>query len=484
LPILLIYIYFIYRMNTVLKIRRFFLAPLLAPLLALLLIIPGGCDLFHLSLADYLQDNTDYPPLAYVYVAVSSGDNANSGWTRSSPVKTLGRALDIWAAQGSAGAEIMLLEDIPPTYAEASASGLIDFSELLSTRPGITAVTLTGSGSGKTLNNGAIPNRSVVRINIPGKTITLQSLTITGGRGTPGGGIYVNNGSKLTIRDGVLVRDNETNTLGGGIYVDTIGAQITMSGGIVSGNRAPSPGSGSGGGIYVGPNGGFTMESGAIKNNEADKNGGGIYITGNAYIRQGDIGSPGEGNKAGFGAGIYMGPSGVLELGSPGGNNPYPRIQYNLSASSGGGVALDNGAKVIFHHGTIRNNNGSSRGGGVHIVNGELDMRGGAVTGNTAVAGQGIMVENAGTLKMSLNARALDPANPVYLSGVNRYITIGDFTGSYISGIAVVTTNGYLAGGVTPIIFGSPTQLSTYYLYFNVDGRGFGTSLDSNGRLL
>ncbi|MDR2071891.1 MAG: hypothetical protein LBP60_00440 [Spirochaetaceae bacterium] len=432
---------------------------------------------------DYLQDDTDYSPSAYVYVAASSGDDANSGRSQKTPVKTLGRALDIWAAESSASANIMLLEDILQSYAEATASGLLDFSALLSTRPGIIEVTLTGSGSGKTVTNGAAANRSVLYINIPGKIITLQNLTITGGRGSPGGGIYINS-SKLIIQDGVIISYNETNTLGGGLYVDGVGSQITMSGGIISGNKALTAGSGQGGGVYVGLNGSFTMENGAVKNNGAHNSGGGIYISGNAYIRQGDIGSPGEGNTANHGAGIYMGPSGILELGSSGGNNPYPRIQYNVSSGSGGGIVINDGSQTIFYHGTVLNNNGSSMGGGIRIVNGTLDMRGGTVTGNIATAGQGIVVEDAGTFKMSLNARALEPANPVYLYGVNKMITIGDFTGNYAAGIAVVTTNGYPTGGVVPVIFGSTLQLTTYYRYFNVDGHGFGTSLDSNGRLL
>ncbi|MDR2209955.1 MAG: hypothetical protein LBO65_00600 [Spirochaetaceae bacterium] len=403
-------------MNTVLKIRRF----CSIPVLGLFLTMPNGCDLFQISLVDYLEDGGgDAPSSAYVYVAVSSGNDGNSGRTRGDPVKTIGRALDIWEAKLSAGANIMFLEDVPSSHGEATGSGLIDLSALLSSRPGISTLTLAGSGSGKTIDNGTVLGRSGLYINIQGKTITLQNLTITGGRGNPGGGIYIN-GSTVTVQAGVRISGNETGTLGGAVHVDGINSHFYMTGGTISGNKAIAP-MGQGGAVYVGINGDFTMKGGTIRDNEA---------------------------------------------------------------STGGGIAIGGGGTMFFHDGTVRDNRGLSLGGGICIVQGTLDMQGGTVRGNTAAAGPGIVVESAGTVKMSGDARMLDPANPVYLYGVNRMIFIGDFTGNYTAGIAVVTTNGYPPGGVAPIIFGSTLQLTAYHPFFNVDGHGFGSSLDNNGRLL
>jgi hypothetical protein len=90
------------------------------------------------------------------------------------------------------------------------------------------------------------------------------------------------------------------------------------------------------------------------------------------------------------------------------------------------------------------------------------------------------MVENTGTLEMSKNARAL--ADPVHLSGTDRRIQIGEFTGDSTAGIAKVTTERYPAN--TPILWGSPGHIGAYYTRFDVDGKGMGTSLDSTGKLL
>jgi hypothetical protein len=240
------------------------------------------------------------------------------------------------------------------------------------------------------------------------------------------------------------------------------------------------------------------MEGGIIKNNESGNDGGGVYVDGvsttapgKVLIRNGFIGVSGGGNRAKYGAGIYAGAYGILELGTDGAGYPYPYIQYNISSggspnSTGGGIVINgSGAEAAFYHGTVSNNNGATLGGGILIVNGKLDMRGGAVKNNTATTGPGITVENNGNFYMSKGARALD--DPVHLYGTSpkQCITIGNegFTGTIApEGIAIVTTEaGYASGDVILKQEESGSlHVNTYYNIFKVNDS---YNLTSDGKL-
>jgi hypothetical protein len=239
------------------------------------------------------------------------------------------------------------------------------------------------------------------------------------------------------------------------------------------------------------------MEGGTIRDNESGNDGGGVYVYGTAgkvRILTGVIGgsSTADGNRAKYGAGVYVGANGSLELGNAGQTHPYPYIQYNVSSAGGtggGAVIYGTNAELIFHHGTVSANNGAALGGGILIVQGKLDMRGGTVTGNIVDMGSGkgpgITVEQNGLLYMSQAARVLDPANPVHLYGTSpaRWITIGSggFTGN--TNIAVVTTEGPYPAGTEILKLEGGGSVAACYLYFNVDGKGFGNSLNSDGTL-
>jgi hypothetical protein len=248
------------------------------------------------------------------------------------------------------------------------------------------------------------------------------------------------------------------------------------------------------------------MVGGTIGKNESGNDGGGVYVYGGgsssiayAYIRNGTIGgaSAADANKAQYGAGLYVGAYGRLELGTAGANQPYPYIRYNESSAggTGGGIVIndDNPAdvddgKAIFYHGTVSNNDGATLGGGILIVNGTLDMQGGTVTANEAATGKGITVEKTGLLYMSKAARVLDANNPIHLhepSPNKRWITIG--TGEFssppaIGDIAIVTTNGYDPGD-TILKQSAPGQVPTYYAKFKVWTGGSYQSLTIDGKI-
>jgi hypothetical protein len=535
----------------------------------------GACDLFQVSLVDYLEevgnDDDDTESTIYVYVAAASGDDDNSGWSRDEPLKTLSRAVDIWVGEGSSVANIMLLEDINHNYSDPGISNVsnsvIDFTKLTNgARSGIDAIILSGDESGKTIRG--TEGRRVLYIDNPYKEITLKKLTISGGRPNSGdgGGIYIQ-GGELFIGDEVFITGNEAAT-GGGVYIWG-SAAVTLTGGKIHGNRTINAGNGRGGGVYVnagaftlkdgaiynntanspsaasidnhtgggvlvgntpasffmeggeiyentagasgkGTGGGvrvaqlgtFTMTGGAIRNNTSGNDGGGVYISdGTAAIKKGDV----RENTARYGGGVYVGNRGTLNLGEPfGTDDGYPLIRNNkaegASPSTGGGIVINYGesgttATAYFYHGTVSGNTAPAvggKGGGILIVRGTLDMRGGTVKENSAGTGPGIMVESpSGVTNSDINkfimsggAKAFQD-NSVYLdkntSGLKRSITLGGAF-SYTGPIAHVKTNGYAAGD--PILLGDGSLLLLVYRDFAVDGKGFTDSLDWDGKLL
>jgi hypothetical protein len=429
------------------------------------------------------------PKEEYVYVAVNSGDDGKSG-SETEPVKTLGKALDIWAARSSAEAKIMLLEDIVQGgYSETgvtTTNGFIDFSSLLSSgsRGSITSLTLSGDGTGKIIDNANASNRRVLYINTA-LTINLENLTITGGRGDRGAGIHIGNGGVLSIAAGVIIKNNEANTEGGGVYVTGAGSSFTMNGGEISHNKAANGNSGKGGGVYVETNGTFTMEGGTITENESGNDGGGVYVAdgSTALIKQGDI----KANKAKYGGGVYIRDNGRLELGLFDGTAG-PAIELNTARNgntgTGGGVVINGaGAWAVFYAGRVSQNSTYALGGGILIVNGTLDMRGGTVTGNlvdTTGKGPGIAIESSGRLQMSGLARALETGNPIFLYGAsssNPRITLDTFTGGLSGDIAKLALDtGYAAG--IQVLSGNPT----YYGKFKVISPS-GFTIGSDGKL-
>lgn len=373
----------------------------------------GSCDLLEVSLEEYLKKNSgnetpgDGP---WVYMAVSSGDDNHSGLSSDKAVKTFGRALERWEEHnpGEAGARIMVTEDIATSLGyndlqTLTTTGLVDFSTNLSIPSSITAITLAGSGSGITIANDT-QIRPVLYINNSDLTVILKDLTITGGKGNPGGGIYIGGGSSLIVESGVVITGNNAAVQGGGVYVDGTDSHFTMRGGEIHTNTA----SAAGGGVCVGSNGTFTMEGGTIRDNISGNDGGGVYVygassvaLGKALIRDGAI----SGNKA-----------------------------TNTGSGKGGGVCVGEYGAFTMSGGTIKGNESGNDGGGVYVsgtnstanikngvigVTGVTDVIGVSATGgNTAQYGAGVYVGANGTLKLGTDG-GQDDSSPIIQNNVS-----------------------------------------------------------------
>src|SRR5205807_5174273 len=114
-----------------------------------------------------------------------------------------------------------------------------------------------------------------------GKTATIRDLTILGGLGINGGGVYNDHGT-LTLLN--LTISGNTASFGGGVYNDgaTSGsASLTITNSTITGNTANS--GGDGGGVYNAGAGGsatLTINNSTISGNNATGNGGGVSSDG------------------------------------------------------------------------------------------------------------------------------------------------------------------------------------------------------------
>ena len=254
------------------------------------------------------------------------------------------------------------------------------------------------------LVKGALELRSGVLQNTGGQhivTVDRGTLDVNGGYivgggsdGTPGGGIYVDNGT-VNIRGGVVAANRGSS--GGGIFFQN--GTLNISGGAVTGNWVNDGDRNNGGGIYVN-SGTLNLSGGYVTNNckngndawQSDVNnthgGGGITLANSSAMNM--SGGYVTGNYSGLaGGGIYAGfhghnvrftmnggtiASNCAELGEGGG----------LRIAGGTNGVIQTTGKVYITN-NITNSNNDWGGGGIFVQeNGILTIMDALITGNTA----------------------------------------------------------------------------------------------------
>ena len=303
-----------------------------------------------------------------------------------------------------------------------------------------------------------------------------------------GSGILANNGVKITMEDGAVIRNNTNRNyeLGGGILLGN-GSTFTMNGGEISGNTA----NGGGGVAIIGST--MVMNGGTISNNSTYKTSGqgsygaGVYVADYANASGGDTlftaqpasfemnGGKITGNTAlDYGGGVLTFPQqnqkitininngeisgnkvtkgsggavaaffGVTELNIKGGT-----LTGNSAYQFGGGVFLYQATNVTISGGTISENKALRGGGGVCLREGSaVKQTGGSIENNVAKVGGGIY---SGTYTMT---GGVIKDNNNSLTEAARLSTLGDgvFVGTAfnLGNDAEISTNNdvYLTAG-------------------------------------
>ena len=258
----------------------------------------------------------------------------------------------------------------------------------------ITESTPTGTGTTETLVKHTVPltgagkilcQEASEQVILVKGTLELQSgvLQNTGGKHI----VLVDRGT-LDVNGGYIVGGGSNGTPGGGIYVDN--GTVNIRGGVIAANRGSS-----GGGIFF-QNGTLNISGGAVTGNWVNSghdNGGGIYV------KSGTLNLSGEG---------YV-------------TNNYKACDCNdcrndvNNTHGGGGIALANGSVMNMTGGYVTGNYSGLAGGGIYAGffgnNVGFTMSGGTIAGNCAELGEGGGLRIAGGTNGVIQA-----TNKVYIT--------------------------------------------------------------------
>ena len=305
------------------------------------------------------------------------------------------------------GTELVISESL--TIDGSTATDVVITGDALGNDTPVSGTFITDVDASLTADPTSLDDNSrVLNFTAASGDLTLNSLTITGGRtngvledgggvrflstgalalgqsnlsgnsvvgpGSDGGGIYTDIGS-VTLTDSI-VSGNRSNDDGGGIYSDDGAVFLTRS--TVSGNTA----SDYGGGIYS-DGGAVSLTSSTVSGNAAGEHGGGIFSDGGAVSLTSSIVS---GNTAdGYGGGIY-GEGGAISLTSS-------TVSGNAAGDHGGGIFTNtdlSGVTTIITNSTISGNTAVNTGGGIFNYDGLTRIFNSTITGNTAAVGGGV----------------------------------------------------------------------------------------------
>ncbi len=242
------------------------------------------------------------------------------------------------------------------------------------------------------LQNTRADRGGVVDINSNGTLILEASGIASGTAGIAGGGVYVDVGASLIMREGSVVFASfvtETTSTGGGIYA--ISGTITMTDSYL-GVPLSGQGNGSadrGGGVFL-DRSSLYLDNSIILANDAVA-GGGVYAQNDSVIQTvgdsviGDSLSSFLGNYADDGAGVYLDRDAVLVM------RDDSQLSYNIATDFGGGVYVGLGSIVDMDGAATRIYNNTAAFGGGAVVSGtssNLYMFGGAqIVDNYAAGG-------------------------------------------------------------------------------------------------
>ena len=258
----------------------------------------------------------------------------------------------------------------------------------------ITESTANGTGTTETLVKHTVPLTGAGKI--LGQAASEQVILVKGAlelqsgvlQNTGGKHIFTVDRGTLDINGGYIVGGGSDGTPGGGIYVDN--GTVNIQGGVIAANRGSS-----GGGIFF-QNGTLNISGGAVTGNWVNSghdNGGGIYVN------SGTLNLSGEG---------YV-------------TNNYKACDCNdcrndvNNTHGGGGIALANSSVMNMTGGYVTGNYSGLAGGGIYAGffghNVRFTMSGGTIAGNCAELGEGGGLRIAGGTNGVIQA-----TNKVYIT--------------------------------------------------------------------
>lgn len=299
-----------------------------------------------------------------------------------------------------------------------------------------------------------------------GKTLTLENLTLTGGKATASGGAVCAEKATVTIKNCTLT-GNTAGNYGGGIVING-SKNNTIENCTFKGNTAKN-----GGAVCAGKSGGspstVTISGGTI---------------GGTGGNDGNTAKADDLDHFGEGGGIFINTGCAVTL------KDNVQVIGNTAEGNGGGVCTF-GGKITMESGAIQSNKASKNGGGVAVLlsSGEFTMKGGAIGGdgddkNKADNGGGGVYVYGAKFTMKDSAK-VDTNNDVYLAAeaggdVAKITVDGELTGT--APVACITVPDDKYNPSTQVLDGS--AVGTEHDKFTVTPKGTTPwYVGSNGRL-
>ena len=244
-------------------------------------------------------------------------------------------------------------------------------------------------------------------------SLTLNDLILANGNLDPNrdaidfGGAILNAGGQVEINNCLF--ENHSAYSGGAIH--NRGGDILINTSTFENNQAEE-----GGALYNENDSRLEINASTFTNNTSDYAGGALYNLGELVVGTHD--SLFRNNIAGGGGGAIVNADGTAEISftsfennqsSSGGavatwgdnanvffnNDDFKNNIATGTGASGGGVSIGSGVGFTQFSGCYFNGNEATRGGGIHIMEGNLSIGGGtSILNNNAISGGGVMLEN------------------------------------------------------------------------------------------
>jgi hypothetical protein len=246
--------------------------------------------------------------------------------------------------------------------------------------------TANGDGGGIVMANLA---------NTPWK-LTLNHTTVSGNHaGDAGGGIDTDGSGQVFVNPGSVLSNNTSTNQGAGIWIDAIqvtqngpflGANLTVTGAVISGNRALTADGGLGGGIGNAGNGTIIVTGSTVSGNTAGLTGGGfgdengqgtLIVSGSAFLN----------NTA-------LGNGGAIAAGGPATTITSSEIDGNAAGGAGGGV-FANGLTLTVSASTFSDNTAAGGGGALEVDTAGAGADGSTITNATITGNRALNVDGA-----------------------------------------------------------------------------------------
>lgn len=331
-----------------------------------------------------------------------NGSSANLSITQNTTIDLNGHTLTISKANQyfdvHDGAKLTIVDSQAPSETVTTGGGSLYGNKATLENDTltyyITESTANGTGTTETLVKHTVPLTGAGKI--LGQAASEQVILVKGAlelqsgvlQNTGGKHIFTVDRGTLDINGGYIVGGGSDGTPGGGIYVDN--GTVNIQGGVIAANRGSS-----GGGIFF-QNGTLNISGGAVTGNWVNSghdNGGGIYV------KSGTLNLSGEG---------YV-------------TNNYKACDCNdcrndvNNTHGGGGIALANSSVMNMTGGYVTGNYSGLAGGGIYAGffghNVGFTMSGGTIAGNCAEYGEGGGLRIAGGTNGVIQA-----TNKVYIT--------------------------------------------------------------------